>query len=92
MPGQITVRGSQLAVWLAALLRRFHGGQVSGETYRPSPIYHSLGARGPRRDADGNPIPDTDPYGRHQIWYGGGQSAANPLTGRSYGTWLTRSR
>jgi hypothetical protein len=92
MPGQTTVRGSQLAVWLAALLRRFHGGQVPGETYRPSPIYHSLGACGPRRDADGNPIPDTDPYSRHQVRYGGEQSDTNSLTGRPVGTWMSRSK
>jgi hypothetical protein len=78
--------------WLAALIRKFHGGQVPGEFYKPSGIYHSLGARGGPHDANGNRLDrNGNVIGYHEAYYGSG-SDINPLTRRSAGTWLNRSR
>jgi hypothetical protein len=74
--------------WLAAAIKKFHGGQTFGEYYRPSGIYHSLGARGGRHDANGNRVDkDGNIVGYDGAWYGGGRPDVNPFTGRPYGTW-----
>jgi hypothetical protein len=76
----------------AAMKARFHGGNVHGQPYKQLPEYHSLGARGGKRDGNGNLLgPDGKVIGRLQAFYGAPNSGINPWTNRSFGSWMRGS-
>jgi hypothetical protein len=72
----------------AAMRARFHGNQIDGEVYKQPPVYHSLGARGGRRDANGNRLDaDGRVIGRNEAFYGA-SNPVNPHTRKPMGAWL----
>jgi hypothetical protein len=72
----------------AAMRARFHGGQVPEQFYKQPPEYHSLGARGGWRDANGNLLDkDGNVIGRDAAFYPVTNST-NPYTRKPMGAWL----
>ncbi len=75
-------------MYIAALQRWFHQGQVPGEFHKEPPVYHSLGGKGGQHDANGNRL-DKNGYviGRDAAFYPVTNST-NWYTRKPMGAWL----